>query len=74
MFYLITIKKLKDGTFSQEIERKTDLKTACIFYHSNLRAMYNDANIETASECIMTESGVVLPNFREVINNASTTE
>lgn len=71
MFYLVTIKKLKDGTFSQEIERKTDLKTACIFYHSNLRAMYNDANIETATECIMTENGVVLPNFREVIANTT---
>ena len=74
MFYLITIKKLKDGTFSQTIERKDNFKTACIFYHSNLRAMYNDDTLASATECIMTETGVVLPKFTETIVNETPNE
>lgn len=75
MFYLIKLVKNSQGQYADPVATKySSLKAAIVAFHQTAATLNNASDVSLATVEIMTETGVVLPNFREVINNASTTE
>lgn len=72
MFLVICIVENKQGQKTQTIDRKDTEKKARVFYHQKLTAYNNASDVRKATVLIMTESGVVLPNFVETVLNEET--
>ena len=75
MFYLIKLVKNTQGQYADPATTKySSLKSAIVAFHQAAATLNNASDVALATVEIMTETGVVLPNFREVIDNASATE
>ena len=75
MFYLLKLVKNTQGQYADPVATKySSLKSAVVAFHQTAATLNNASDVSLATVEVMTETGVVLPNFREVINNASTTE
>ena len=72
MFLVICIVENKQGQKTQTIDRKETEKKARVFYHQKCTAYNNADDVKQATILIMTETGVVLPNFIETVLNEET--
>ena len=75
MFYLVKLVKNTQGQYADPVVTKySTLKLAVVAFHQTAATLNNASDVAQATLEVMSETGVVLPNYREVINNASTTE
>lgn len=75
MFYLVKLAKNTQGQYADPaVTKYSTLKAAIVAFHQNAATLNNASDVAQATLEVMTETGVVLPNYREVISNASTTE
>ena len=75
MFYLIKLVKNSQGQYADPVATKySSLKSAVVAFHQTAATLNSASDVAQATLEIMSETGVVLPNYREVINNTSTTE
>ena len=75
MFYLVKLVKNTQGQYADPVITKySTLKAAVVAFHQTAATLNNASDVAQATLEVMTETGVVLPNYREVINNASKTE
>lgn len=75
MFYLVKLVKNIQGQYADPVITKySTLKAAIVAFHQNAATLNSASDVAQATLEVMTETGVVLPNYREVINNASTAE
>lgn len=75
MFYLIKLVKNTQGQYADPtVTKHSSLKSAVVAFHQTAATLNNASDVAQATLEVMTETGVVLPNYREVINNVSTTE
>lgn len=75
MFYLVKLVKNTQGQYADPVVTKySTLKLAVVAYHQTAATLNNASDVAQATVEVMTETGVVLPNFTETINNGTGTQ